>query len=134
MATAAAIKEATKTFYAQLLKILPVDDLANHFFANNFLSIDDKTTLKCFNTRKERAEYLLDNVLLPSIYIGCTEKFDEMLTLMENSDDYAVQFLVQKIREFLLPPEGMIIKLYIIGYIAISYPCIIAHTVDNLGG
>ena len=98
--TANKAKDAMKEFSYELSRILPTDYLVEHFYAQGLLSSEHKTRLKSFTTRKDKTEYFLEEVLERSIDVGYTEQFDEMLYLMENSDDRAVKFLVLKIQVF----------------------------------
>ena len=99
-------KDAFKEFYPKLLEILPVDRLITQFYSKQLLSSDHKSRLDALSTHKERTKYFLDEVE-PSVKIDFTDKFDEMLVIMANSDDPAVKFLAKNIREFLViaPPS-----------------------------
>ena len=99
-------KDAFKEFYPKLLEILPVDRLITQFYSKQLLSSDHKSRLDALSTHKERTKYFLDEVE-PSVKIDFTDKFDEMLVIMANSDDPAVKFLAKNIKEFLViaPPS-----------------------------
>ena len=110
-------KKVLKKFYTQLSIILPIDDLVHRLYSQDLLSSHHRTELRKLIAKDDKIKYFLDNVLDPSIDIGYTMQFDEMVNLMENSDDSAVKYLVKKIQDFLsretqgetfttlLPPE-----------------------------
>ena len=97
-----------KEFYPQLLKILPVDCLINHFFSKKLLSSAHKSKLQDISTNKERAKYFLDEVIEPGVNISYIDQFDEMLLVMEKSDDPPVKYLANKIMKSRVPPTPML--------------------------
>ena len=106
-------EDAVKKFYPKLLEILPVDRLITQFYSKQLLSSDHKRKLDALSTHRERTKYFLDEVVEPSVKIDFTDHFDEMLIIMENSDDPAVKFLAKNIREFLVitpPSEAKIFR------------------------
>ena len=100
-----------KKFYPSLLEILPVDVLTIQLFSKNLLSdthkdkLDSLAASKAIN-RKEKAKYFLDEVITPGLRIKYTEQFDEMLVIMEDSDDPPVKFLASEITKSLTPTEA----------------------------
>ena len=56
-------------------------------------------------TDKERAEYFLDKVIKPGLQIDYTKQFDEMLLIMQNSDDPPVKYLADEVKKFMEEPE-----------------------------
>ena len=96
---------ALKTFYPDLLEVLPITDLVSHFYSHHLLSARHKANLDALANVEDKSKYFLDKVLTPGVRIGYTEQFDEMLRVMKRSDDGAVKFLAVKIEKVLLPPE-----------------------------
>ena len=85
-----------KEFYPQLMEILPVDSLINHFFAKQLLSGDHKDKLRDRSINREKVKYFLDDVVERGLKIGYMEQFNEMLAVMANSDDPAVKFVANE--------------------------------------
>lgn len=91
-------KEVFKDFYPKLLEIVPVDCIIPHFYSKRLLSSVHKGKLDSLSTNKERIKYFLDEVIEPSLKIGYVDQFDEMLAIMMKSDDPAVKFLANEIK------------------------------------
>ena len=91
-----------KKFYSELTKVLPmiINILVTTFYSSKLLSGDHKSCIDSLSTNKEKAEYLLDEVIKPGLEIKYTEQFDEMLKVMMNSDDPAVKYLVDEMQGF----------------------------------
>ena len=101
---AKSIKDIFKEFYPQLLEILPVDCLINQFFSKQLLSSAHKSNLQDISTNRGRAKYFLDEVIQPGVNIGYYKQFDEMLAVMEKSDNPPVKFLADKMMKSRFPP------------------------------
>ena len=91
-------KDAFTEYYSNLLEVLPMNLLVSTLYSKKLLSEDHKRTIDSSSTQIEKSKYLLDNVINPSLKIDYTELFDEMLMIMEKSDDPTVKHLVGKIR------------------------------------
>ena len=90
-----------KQFHEQLSIILPIDDLVQHLYSQDLLSKHHKDQLKKLTARDDKIRYFFDDMLDPSIRVGYLGLFDEMLSLMENSDDSVVKFIAKKIQSSL---------------------------------
>ena len=55
-------------------------------------------------TDKEKAQYFLDKVIKPGLQIDYTKQFDEMLLIMQNSDDPPVKYLGNEVVKFMERP------------------------------
>ena len=91
-----------KKFYLELTEVLPaiIKNLVTKLYSDKLLSDDHKSNIAALTGEKEKTEYFLDKVIGPSLKIGYTELFDEMLKLLKASDDRTVMFLVKKISNF----------------------------------
>ena len=91
-----------KKFYSQLTKVLPmiINDLVTKLYSDKLLSGNHKDCIDSLTTAKEKTEYLLDKVIKPGLEINYTKLFDEMLRVMESSDDPTVNYLVNEIHKF----------------------------------
>ena len=91
--------KAFRDFYSKLVKVLPMNSISD-LYSHNLLPGDHKERIDALNTQKQKAEYFLDRVIKPGVEIGYTGQFDEMLKVMENSDDPPVRFLATEIKKF----------------------------------
>ena len=91
-----------KKFYRDVTKVLPmiINDLVTKLYSDKLLSGNHKDCIDSLATGKEKTEYLLDKVIKPGLEINYTKLFDEMLRVMESSDDPTVNYLVNEIHKF----------------------------------
>lgn len=99
-------KNAFKEFYPKLLEVLPTSHLISQFYSRNLLSDDHKCKLDALTNEKERAEYFLDKVIKPGLQIDYTKQFDEMLLIMQSSDDPLVKYLADEVKKAIEQPEA----------------------------
>ena len=91
-----------KKFYSELTKVLPmiINILVTTFYSSKLLSGDHKGRIDSLPTDREKTKYFLDEVIKPGLEIKYTKQFDEMLKVMTNSDDPAVNYLVDEMQKF----------------------------------
>ena len=77
-----------------------INDLVTKLYSDKLLSGNHKDCIDSLATGKEKTEYLLDKVVKPGLEINFTKLFDEMLRVMESSDDPTVNYLVNEIHKF----------------------------------
>ena len=94
-------KDAFKEYYSSLMEVLPINVLISTFYSKKLLSEDHKRMIDSSSTQREKSQYFLDNVINPGLNVGYTKQFDEMLNIMENSDDPVVKHVAEKIRMFM---------------------------------
>ena len=94
--------EVFKRFYSKLTKVVPmiINDLVTKLYSDKLLSGNHKDCIDSLATAKEKVEYFLDKVIKPGLEIDFTKLFDEMLRVMESSDDPTVNYLVNEIHKF----------------------------------
>jgi len=92
--------KAFTKFYAKLTKALPMDDLLDEFYANRLLPDDHKAKIESLRTRKEKAQYFLDEIIKRGLSIGYTKQFNEMINVMESSNDPVLKNLSKQIQEY----------------------------------
>ena len=92
-------ERAFTKFYAKLAKVLPINDLAADFYANGLLPGDHKAKVESLSTRKEKAQYFLDEVIRPGLSAGYSVQFNKMINIMKSSDDRVVKRLAKQIEE-----------------------------------
>ena len=96
-------KKAIQKFYPTLLKLLPISELVERFYSIQLLSDHRKSKIDSLTSLREKIAYFLDDVLIPGLSINYTGHFDEMITMMKESDDVLARFLVEK-----LSPAGVV--------------------------
>ena len=91
-----------KKFYSELTTVVPmiINDLVTKLYSDKLLSGNQKSNIDSLATGKEKTVYFLDEVIKPSLEIDCTKLFDEILKIMESSDDAAVHYLADKMHKF----------------------------------
>ena len=91
-----------KKFYSELTEVLPmiITTLVTRLYSDKLLSGNHKDCIDSLATGKEKTEYFLDKVIKPGLAIKYTKLFDEMLRVMESSDDPTVNYLVNEIHKF----------------------------------
>ena len=96
------ILDVFKEFYSKLTKVLPMimNDLVTKLYSDKLLSGNHKDCIDSLATGKEKTEYFLDKVIKPGLEINYTKLFEEMLRVMESSDDPTVNYLVNEIHKF----------------------------------
>ena len=99
-------KNVFKEFYLKLLEVLPTGHLISQFYSRNLLSDVHKCKLDALTNEKERAEYFLDKVIKPGLQIDYTKQFDEMLLIMQSSDDPPVKYLADEVKKVIEQPEA----------------------------
>ncbi|XP_065918177.1 NACHT, LRR and PYD domains-containing protein 3-like isoform X2 [Dysidea avara] len=84
-------------FYPQLVEMLPMNDVTflSNLFSVNLLPGNVNDQVKSMSTQADKATYLLDNVIRPSVTIGVGESFND---LIKNSEYDSVKELAKLIR------------------------------------
>ena len=84
-------------FYPQLVEMLPMNDVTflSNLFSVNLLPGNVNDQVKSMSTQADKATYLLDNVIRPSVTIGVGESFND---LIKNSEYDGVKELAKLIR------------------------------------
>ena len=98
MADVEGFKKAFREFYIKLTE-LPIKDMIEELYTKNLLPGDHKAKVKSLSTSKEMAQHFLDAVIKPSLEIGYTEQFEQLISIMESNDNRMLPFLAQQIRE-----------------------------------
>ena len=101
--SAEAAKKAVQKFYPNLLEVLPITELVERFYSGHILSHHQKSKLDGLPSRKDKVAYFLDEMLVPGLSMNCTKHFDEMITMMKESDDILAKHLVELMVEDLMP-------------------------------
>ena len=97
---------STKTFqqfYSKLVRTLPMNDaiFRADLYSCGLLPGDLKEHIESLVTSATKASHLLDHVIKPSIMNGDGRKFDELISIMKDSDHQGVKELALSIRHSL---------------------------------
>ena len=92
-------KRAFEIFYGKLIEALPINDLLSDLYASKLLRGKVKTKVESLSTQKEKAKYLLNEVIKPGLSVGNVEQFIKMITVMESSDDPVVKHMAKQVQE-----------------------------------
>ena len=103
-------QNAFKSFYYRLVKVLPINNMSSTLYSHDLLPGDHKDAIDALDTQKKKVEYFLDRVIKPGVEIGYTGQFDEMLKVMENSDDPPVKFLAGEIKKFISEEKSSLLN------------------------
>ena len=89
-------------FYSELITVVPmiINELVIKLYSANLLSRHHKNSIDSLAVGAEKTQYLLEKVIYPGLKNGYTKYFDEMLKIMESSDDALVKYLADKIHKF----------------------------------
>ena len=91
--------EVFKQFFAKLAKSLPMDDpiFVAELFSHDLLPGDHYDQVESRSTRADKAVYFLNRVIKPAMVTNAGS-FNELLSVMENSEFCNVKDLAQQIR------------------------------------
>ena len=103
-------------FYSKLVRTLPMNDaiFRADLYSCGLLPGDLKEHIESLNTSATKASHLLDHVIKPSIMNGDGRRFDELLSIMEDSDHQGVKQLAKSIRDSLEEQTYDISELFIV--------------------
>ena len=92
-------KSVITKYCAELIEVLPIDDLLADLEANKLLPSNHKAKVESLSARKEKTKYFLDEMIKPGLSVGYMEQFNKMITVMESSDDPVVKYVAKQIQE-----------------------------------
>ena len=90
-------KAAVKKYRFGLVKLLPINDLVTRLCFYKLLPPYRKKILDNLISPQEKIEHFLDELLTPSLSVGYTGYFDEMVNMMKESNDVLITCLVEKL-------------------------------------
>ena len=73
--------------YVALSQGLPTDAILGDLLQEEVITDEQKTKIDLKQTPKEKAEYILDQVIIPSLKTGFTNKYLKFVEVMKDSDD-----------------------------------------------
>ena len=92
--------EVFKQFYSKLVTTLPMDDeiFIAELYSKSLLDHEMKLKIEVELTRSKKAVQFLDKCIYPNFDSGGYWKFDELLNVMEDSEDLKVKKLARAIK------------------------------------
>lgn len=92
--------EVFQHYYPQLLAILPMNDATfiSKLYSVQLLPGNIKSQVESQPTQADKAVYFLDHVIKPSVTSGIGRSFENLLTVMEDSEHDGVKELAKMMR------------------------------------
>ena len=97
-----------RQFYVKLVRILPMDDslFSAQLFTCGLLPDDLDDKIKAKETPADKAKCFLDHRIRSDVSIGNSTTFNELLNVMEDSDNDSLKVLAEEIKTAL--KEGIV--------------------------
>ena len=105
-------KQKVKETYTRLTN-LNVTAMLGGLYSRDVITLKQKQQINSISIESDRMEFLLDEVIIPSLEAGRIEKFRLFLELMEGSDDQMVKSVGRRL--------GMLNLLFVLYLVIIFY-------------
>ena len=79
--------ENITTNYAQLTRSFPIDGLVPDLYSKKVISDVQKEHIEKEKYKMGKVSFLFDEVIKPELVIGISTKYDNLIKVMEDSDD-----------------------------------------------
>ena len=106
--------ENIKSNYLRLTRSFPIDGLLSDLYSENVIDDVQKETIQKKELKSGKVFFLFDEVIKPELKKGISTKYDNLIKVMEDSDDITANNLAGLIKvkgKFI--PICIIIMLYI---------------------
>ena len=90
--------EYIKDNYIKLTRGLPIDDLLPNLYGKKVVNDVQKEDIHMKKSRKDKVSYLFDNVVIPELDIGASTKYNNLIKVMEASDDTTAKHLAKLLK------------------------------------
>ena len=90
--------ENIKTNYSKLTTGFPIDGLLPDLFSKNVIVDVQKETIQKEKMKNVKVSFLFDEVIIPELKIGISTKYDNLIKVMEASDDSTANSLVEVLK------------------------------------
>ena len=80
----AALK-SIKRYYLEIIN-LPIDSMIALLYEKQVITHKEKTKIKAIMPPSDRMEYVLDNIIVPSLEVGVSVKFERFLEVIKIKD------------------------------------------------
>ena len=88
--------EIVQSNYVELTH-LPIDSMLPWLFVQNVITQSHSEMIQTFPLSAQRMEYILDNIIIPSLHNNVIVKFQAFLEVMKQSDDSCFIDLARKL-------------------------------------
>ena len=92
-------RRTVKSWYPDLLKQLPIDELTERFENLHLLSSEQRSKFDGLASPEEKVGWFLNELLTPGLMVDYTGHFDEMVKMMKESDDTSMKLLADKMTQ-----------------------------------
>ena len=82
--------------YVELTR-LPTESMLGDLFAKEVITLQEKGIIQSLTLNRQKMEYLLDNIIIPSLNNSIVEKFKGFLEVMEKSNDLILTEMSKKL-------------------------------------
>ena len=76
----------TRKNYTSLIHLVISEDVAQNLYQNKVITLNEKKEIQR-KDKEKRMEYLLDEVIIPSLEAKTGQKYINLMKLMKSSDD-----------------------------------------------
>ena len=76
-----------------------MDNLLADLYSKDVINDDEKEVIKHEKLRKEKVNFLFDEVIIPDLKNDGSTKFDSLIKVMKDSDDHTAKHLANKLLE-----------------------------------
>ena len=95
-------KRKIKEAYTQLTN-LSVTAMSGSLYAKEVITLKQKQQINSIPIESDKMEYLLDEIIIPSLLAGKIEKFRLFLEVMEQSDDPLIKTVARDLGMYIIP-------------------------------
>ena len=90
------VKKIIREKYVELTR-LPIESILGDLFAKEVITLQQKGMIQSLTSNRQKMEYLLDNIIIPSLDINIAEKLKGFMEVMEKSDDLILTEMSKKL-------------------------------------
>ena len=86
-------------YYYDELTYLPIDSMLGSLYSKGVITFKQKERMKANTTESDRMECFLDRVIIPSLKVNVSIKFEGFLEVMKESGDSTLVSMAVKLGE-----------------------------------
>ena len=85
----------TRKNYTRLIHLVISEDLVQNLYQDRVITLNEKKKIQ--KEEEKRMEYLLDEVIIPSLEAKTGQKYINLMKLMKNSDDTSLNAVASEL-------------------------------------
>ena len=89
-------EKRVKDIYQALMRI-NADAILSTLLSRDVITFDEKGMFATKALQREKMQYLIDDIIVPSLEVGLMEKFKNFLEVLESSDDITINAIGKQI-------------------------------------